>query len=91
MEFVTRAESEMHEASIKMANLSWNYESNITDETEAIYLEYKVMFYQLDSRNTKTLKKNLKCWVFINNSCSLVKLLKKSQNENIIFHGKFQK
>ena len=47
----------MHEASIKMANLSWNYESNITDETEAIYLEYKVMFYQLDSRNTKTLKK----------------------------------
>ena len=42
MEFVTRAESEMHEASIKMTNLDWNYESNITDETEAIKLEYKV-------------------------------------------------
>ena len=42
LEFVTRAESEMHEAAIKMTNLDWNYESNITDETEAIKLEYKV-------------------------------------------------
>ena len=42
MEFVTRAESEMHEAAIKMTNLDWNYESNITDETEEIKLEYKV-------------------------------------------------
>ena len=41
-EFVTRAESEMHEAKIKKENLKWNYQSNITDETEAIYLEYKV-------------------------------------------------
>ena len=64
LEFVTRAESEMHEASIKMTNLDWNYESNITDETEAIYLEYKVMFYQLDSRNTKTLKKTSKMLSF---------------------------
>ena len=32
----------IHEATIKMTNLDWNYESNITDETEAIKLEYKV-------------------------------------------------
>jgi len=44
LEFVTRAESEMHEASIKMKHLKWNYQSNITDETEAIYLEYKKIF-----------------------------------------------
>ena len=56
LEFVTRAESEMHEAAIKMTNLDWNYESNITDETEAIKLEYKVMFYPLDIRNTKKTK-----------------------------------
>ena len=42
MEFVTRAESEMHEAQMKMTNLSWNYKTNITDETEAKKLEYQV-------------------------------------------------
>ena len=61
LDFVTRAESEMHEASIKMKHLKWNYQSNITDETEAMYLEYKVMFYPLNIRNTEILKKqNLK-------------------------------
>ena len=51
----------MHEASIKMKHLKWNYQSNITDETEAMYLEYKVMFYPLNIRNTEILKKqNLK-------------------------------
>ena len=42
MEFVTRAESEMHEATMKMVNLNWNYKTNITDETEAKKLEYQV-------------------------------------------------
>ena len=59
MEFVTRAESEMHEASIKMKHLKWNYQSNITDETEAIYLEYKVNYFKKLATILRSMKSSI--------------------------------
>ena len=59
LEFVTRAESEMHEASIKMANLRWNYQSNITEETEAIYLEYKVNYFKKLATILRSMKSSI--------------------------------
>ena len=42
LSFVTKAETELHETVKKYVQASWNYESNITDDTEKKYLEYKV-------------------------------------------------
>ena len=42
LEFVTKAEMEIHESDKKYVQVSWDYKTNITDENEKKYLEYKV-------------------------------------------------
>ena len=42
LEFVTKAEMEIHKSAKKYVQVSWDYKTNITDENEKKYLEYKV-------------------------------------------------
>ena len=43
-DFVTKAEAEFKEASIKASHIEWAYATNITDANEKKKLEYQVSF-----------------------------------------------